>query len=142
LKKENEELNYNLNETENKYSNILQHFEQQILEMSKKSDFELDYFNKLKQDKAVINEHQEKDIRDMRNEIKSRDIIIANLKTENQNVNSSMKNYGNKFESELSTRDNVIRAKDREISELHSLLEKSYSSGHDRLKNNINVMNN
>lgn len=42
LKKDNEELNLNLNETENKYSNILKDFEQKFMQMSKKSDFEMD----------------------------------------------------------------------------------------------------
>lgn len=46
LNKEKEELAYSLDETEHKYGKILEQFEEKFIGMSKKSNYEMDFFNK------------------------------------------------------------------------------------------------
>jgi len=59
---------------------------------------------------------------------------IQSITREKDQITSSIKNDDNKLINEKLQMDSVIRAKDREIQELHTLLEKNYISGAETLK--------
>jgi len=95
------------------------------MEVAQKSELEMDNFNRFKQDKLLNMEILQRNLRESRNEINAKDAIIDDLGKNKEEMRLSLKNYEEKIETELAKRDGVIRAKDREVHELHSLLEKS-----------------
>lgn len=95
------------------------------MEVAQKSELEMDNFNRFKQDKMLGLETMQRNVRELRNEINAKDAIIDDMTRDKDEMRNSLKSQEEKIETELAKRDGVIRAKDREIHELHSLLEKS-----------------
>jgi len=69
----------------------------------------------------------------------TKDLVIEDLTREKEEFRLKVRDFEERIELELAKREGVIRAKDREIHELHALLEKSYISGIDGVKKSKNL---
>jgi len=139
LKQENEEIKQYLNEVELKYKKELQRLESKFMEISEKSEYELENFNRFKIDKMNEIETLSKQHRDIRKEVHTKDLVLEDLTREKEDARMKVKEFEERIEMELAKREGVIRAKDREIHELHALLEKSYISGIDGVRKSKNL---
>jgi len=125
LKQENEEVKQYLHETELKYKKELQRLETKFVEINQKSEYELDNFNRFKLEKLSDLETLNKQVRDSRKDVTTKDLVIEDLTREKEEFRLKVRDFEERIEMELAKREGVIRAKDREIHELHALLEKS-----------------
>jgi len=76
----------------------------------------------------------ERKLREYKSQLHESELKIQSLSREKDHIAASLKNDDTKLLNEKLQMDSVLRSKDREIQELHSLLEKNYLSGAETLK--------